>query len=158
VLTETCHGDVIWYDSEYYLRNCFQGEGCQYSTLVSAYRYSSRFRLVGCWVTGWIFVDLDSAVILWRSNSLPNWKKGPLLNGRLTLCMACMTLVISLLSIHFALFWVHPDLSHLWVFGCKCYPSLAVIVAHKLASRSIVCVLFWLLTRAQRLSLPGPSL
>jgi hypothetical protein len=33
---------------------------------------------------------------------------------------------------HFVLFGVHPDLSHLCVFGCKCYPNLAATAAHKL--------------------------
>jgi hypothetical protein len=41
---------------------------------------------------------------------------------------------------HFALFGVHPNLSHLRVFGCKCYPNLSTTAPNKLAPRSIVSV------------------
>jgi len=41
---------------------------------------------------------------------------------------------------HFALFGAHPDLSHLRVFGYKCYPNLSATAPNKLAPRSTVCV------------------
>jgi hypothetical protein len=39
---------------------------------------------------------------------------------------------------HFALFVVHPNLSHLRVLGCKCYPNMSATTPQKLAPRSIV--------------------
>jgi hypothetical protein len=50
------------------------------------------------------------------------------------------TKTLSFATPHFALFGVHPDLAHLWVFRCKCYPNLAATAAHKLAPRSVVCI------------------
>jgi hypothetical protein len=41
---------------------------------------------------------------------------------------------------HFTLFGVHPNLSHLHVFGFKCYPNLSTTAPNKLAPRSIVSV------------------
>jgi hypothetical protein len=51
------------------------------------------------------------------------------------------TKTLSFATPHLVLFGVHPDLSHLQVFGCKCYPNLAAIAAHKLAPCFVVCVL-----------------
>jgi hypothetical protein len=39
---------------------------------------------------------------------------------------------------HFTLFVVHPNLSHLRVLGCKCYPNMSATTPQKLAPRSIV--------------------
>jgi hypothetical protein len=50
------------------------------------------------------------------------------------------TKTLSFGTLHFSLFSVHPDLSHLHVFGCKCYPNLSATTPHKLAPRSIVCI------------------
>ena len=33
-----------------------------------------------------------------------------------------------------------PDYSHLWVFGCLCYPNMTATTRHKLAPRSTACV------------------
>jgi hypothetical protein len=52
----------------------------------------------------------------------------------------CPTKVLSSATPHFALFHIHPDLSHLRVFGCKCYPNLATIASNKLAPFSVVYV------------------
>ncbi|WVZ96184.1 hypothetical protein U9M48_041853, partial [Paspalum notatum var. saurae] len=38
------------------------------------------------------------------------------------------------------LYGVPPDLAHLRVFGCLCYPNLSATAAHKLAPRSTTCV------------------
>lgn len=50
------------------------------------------------------------------------------------------TKTLSFATPYFALFRIHPDLSHLRVFGCKCYPNLSATAPHKLAPRSTVCV------------------
>ena len=41
---------------------------------------------------------------------------------------------------YFALFGTHPSYAHLRVFGCACYPNMSSTAAHKLASRSSLCV------------------
>ena len=41
---------------------------------------------------------------------------------------------------HFALHGSLPSYDHLRVFGCKCYPNLSAIAAHKLAPNSNLCV------------------
>jgi hypothetical protein len=55
----------------------------------------------------------------------------------------CPTKTLSFGMPHFSLFDVHPDLSHLRVFGCKCYPNLSTITPHKITLRSTVCVFLW---------------
>jgi hypothetical protein len=62
------------------------------------------------------------------------------------------TKALSFNTPHFALFDIHLNLSHLRVFGCKCYPNRAATTTHKLVPRSTVC-LPWLSTGAQ-----GPPL
>jgi hypothetical protein len=46
------------------------------------------------------------------------------------------TKALSIATPHFSLFGVHPDLSHLCVFGYKCYPNLLATTPHKLAPLS----------------------
>jgi hypothetical protein len=52
----------------------------------------------------------------------------------------CPTKTLAFATPHFTLFGVHPDLSHLRVFRCKCYPNLSATTPNKLAPRSTVCV------------------
>jgi histone deacetylase 1/2 len=42
---------------------------------------------------------------------------------------------------HFLLYSLHPTYDHLRVFGCLCYPNLYATTPHKLAPRSVRCVL-----------------
>jgi hypothetical protein len=50
------------------------------------------------------------------------------------------TKAISAPSPHFALFGTTPSYTHLWVFGCACYPNTSVTDPHNLAPRSCQCV------------------
>jgi hypothetical protein len=46
------------------------------------------------------------------------------------------TKVISAPSPHLAFFGTTPSYTHLWVFGCACYPNTSATAPHKLAPRS----------------------
>jgi hypothetical protein len=50
------------------------------------------------------------------------------------------TKTLSFTTPHFVLYGIHPDLSYLHVFWCKCYLNFSDTAAHKLAPHSTVCV------------------
>jgi hypothetical protein len=72
--------------------------------------------------------------------SLPGryWAEG--LHTAVYLLNRLPTKTISAACPHVALFGSAPSYEHLRVFGCACYPNIAITAPHKLAPRSTRCV------------------